>query len=691
MKTGKSIISLTLAVMILAGFALPASASEATVTAAPYVYYSKTEILSEEGTLLAGCTRAESNYTAGSNITSEAGSTDPVNPEGTAFKISYSNTDRGFDFVVIPYNLTYATKDMTYVCFDIYKDASVTNNILLRFYKNASGVGDYYNTISIEPYLSETSQWQTVRIPVSAFPDTATFYPAGGGQTTVDYNWNYDVTALQFAFSLATTADIYLKNMYISTEGQEMYDYYYDHPGIIYLVKDGERPPGINVSTVNSGATPSEPDVVADGLKSIKQTFENTGVSMQFGNNDSNPFAAVTSSHDYCLLIKIKFEEAHNSSLRFTRSNGNYNAWGTSNNGTIGSYLKATTSWQTAIIPLTEFSERDYTKLKGLGLTLGSTGGINQYYPTIYLNELALVPITAIKYNGVPYEKTLKDSYLIFRNGAMKNGKDAGKFPSNLDNTPSISFQDPSSTKPGQYSLKVMQVNTNGAGKGPAFDISDCGITDENYKTKYFKFDVINSNSNVFTMTIYRSKTTSKTDGEYDTCRVSYKAENMVATTVILPLEKLTQNSGLSWSDINYIAPTFDDGNWYKVYFIDNVSIGDYVDGKAAAVNASVIVEGNEAFARLSVSNTMTAAYDYVPEEKDIIVVKEYDVIKSINVLETEGDVIMPDATITLDTPKVPIPTPDFMSLIYLYRWNNLNDIKPLGEVVIQPYYNFDD
>ena len=80
MKTGKSIISLTLAVMILAGFALPASASEATVTAAPYVYYSKTEILSEEGTLLAGCTRAESNYTAGSNITSEAGSTDPVNP-----------------------------------------------------------------------------------------------------------------------------------------------------------------------------------------------------------------------------------------------------------------------------------------------------------------------------------------------------------------------------------------------------------------------------------------------------------------------------------------------------------------------------------------------------------------------------------------------------------------------------------
>ena len=79
---------------------------------------------------------------------------------------------------------------------------------------------------------------------------------------------------------------------------------------------------------------------------------------------------------------------------------------------------------------------------------------------------MALVPITAIKYNGVPYEKTLKDSYLIFRNGAMKNGKDAGKFPSNLDNPPGISFQDPSSTKPGQYS----QGNAGkykGAGKGP--------------------------------------------------------------------------------------------------------------------------------------------------------------------------------------------------------------------------------
>jgi hypothetical protein len=29
--------------------------------------------------------------------------------------------------------------------------------------------------------------------------------------------------------------------------------------------------------------------------------------------------------------------------------------------------------------------------------------------------------------------------------------------------------------------------------------------------------------------------------------------------------------------------------------------------------------------------------------------------------------------------------------MIYLYRWNNLNNIKPLAEAVIQPYYNFDD
>ena len=57
MKTGKSIISLTLAVMILAGFALPASASEATVTAAPMFVLQNGNSFGG-GTLLAGCTRA---------------------------------------------------------------------------------------------------------------------------------------------------------------------------------------------------------------------------------------------------------------------------------------------------------------------------------------------------------------------------------------------------------------------------------------------------------------------------------------------------------------------------------------------------------------------------------------------------------------------------------------------------------
>ena len=99
---------------------------------------------------------------------------------------------------------------------------SVTNNILLRFYKNVPvGVIQHHFNRAI----CRNIQWQTVRIGIGISRHGN--LTVGGGQTTVDYNWNYDVTPCNLHFPDHNCRYI-PENMYISTEGQEMYDYYYD-------------------------------------------------------------------------------------------------------------------------------------------------------------------------------------------------------------------------------------------------------------------------------------------------------------------------------------------------------------------------------------------------------------------------------------------------------------------------------
>ena len=640
-----------------------------------------TTYITETGEKGYGCTSIEKHYASPTDVSIEPAQSVPGTEE-TALKLGmgaggiaalYSSLAQVAESMV-PY---------TSVSFDMY---SQSNDVSFAFSYDDANAGNIINSVAISDYAKDEGTFKSVNIPLSAFGKTV-----GISQGTYDWKWQNGIY-MQIRNG-AEAADVYIKNLVISQSYDTVGDYSYDEAGTIALVKDGVYVNGMKCSV--SSQIYAVEGVVSDGKAGVYFEFPTTGRFMVFGSPSEKPFANVTSTADYNLVCTVKFEEAHPYPLSFAVSHDFWDWGGAAETVAIGSKFEVTSDWQTLEIPLDELVATDISDKYGLGFKISGvkdalTGANGSYLPKIYVNEFKLVPKTSVKTNALKKEKCIKEIPL-FVNGKNYNGdveleKDCAIYPKG-DSNPTLLIR-------GSYDYhnyshwneKVLQYTGN-AYRGISFDISGCGITDDNYKNKYLSFYVTNQDNGADRLLVYRDKGFGMQDGEYESRSIMYDPTPYKPNKIIVPLESITNNPEISWNDTKCIAIVIEKTiNMYKFSDYENVKICEFAEGGVTESGAELKIEGTSAYAEIAVQNTMNSAYNYKNGNINIIAAKDLETDKLIDAVTVDcnDSVVQANSVASLKTNALDLMKIENFANIYFYQWDK--DYAPVAGVTDDMY-----
>ncbi len=597
------------------------------------------------------------NVEQGANKSITHGKTgDPAGIYDGAYKISYSNTAYPLEFNTNTYNISPVTKNYAYLQFDLYRIAGMQGNMFLRLRD-----GENQFSIDISDYIGAAGSWQTVRIPLYLFSDN------------VDFDWSKGTYYIGIGFTQRATGDIYVKNMYVGTGFYETADYYYNGGNTINVVENGNIADGMYAIPYSSiGNYPSiTKNVVVDGLNSLKVSLKAEGNAAVFGHNTSFRYADVTSTKDYLVKMRVKLGNAEKNTVSLVKTTGQFTGAVTFI-GRVGPYFKPTQDWQTVIIPLSEFSGHNLSSTYGIGLGIASAGSGNTLnILDMYINEITIIHKDSVRYNEKPSERVMRDDYILYRHGAFSSSYSL--YPSDAGNPNAIN----ESYGAGGDSNGVIRLYCYGRA-GIAFDISEMGINDNNYHNKYIKFDVMNVNTVYYSLSVGRSSGTTA-NSIRDVCNVGYGPSWQ---TVIVPLSAITNKADLSWEDTKNLFIQFNDTVLYKYYYLDNITIGTYVDGEITEGEARIVIDNSKAYASCEITNTMNSHYAYSQDGKNILAVRENGILKKVAVQDGMAADISPGSSIVLTTQEG-VPVTNENEQITLYRWESLSNIKPIGNTIL--------
>lgn len=699
MKRNKfyGIMAMLIAVMMLMS-TIPAMANT--------VIYGETLLIDGAGNAAYGITGVDRHYTSNGNVTATPAA--DIGDGTTALKLDIDSSSVVGLYSKIGH-LSDTTVDMTYINFDIYAPNVDLSKVEIGFGVDKDAF--ITNTISVGEYAETSDGWQSVSLPLADFSET-------GLKQGNPVEWSYNdgiYTIIKNTGEAPYT--IYVKNLKLETKQDEVYDYSYEGDGMIQLIENGDAASGL---TVGYNANNSEElgnigkNVEIDGRKAVR--FRPNTTSKMFAVGTTGLYADVTSTKDYTFVMDVKFAEKHAYPLELIATNGPWDAVPSINFGTAGFYFKQTDDWQTVEIPLSDFADHSMSGVFGIGLRAvgpASTannqsndqlaGANGSYLPVMYISDMKLVPNNCTKYNKLATEKVSVNDYFLYKGGLKDNGTEAvmgvdyNVYNEYLGQVSVAELPVTDGNNHSQYGAAGLQISSN-KWRGIAFNIADAGITAENCENKYLSFEICNGYGGNNELSILRDMTYNNdwhrdsmanfaSDGKYEKTTVRYDPTLYKMTKVVVPLNSISQKvDTLSWSDTPWLAIAFEKpGSQWDMFYLDNVRIGEFIDGTVVADAPSLSIDRDEYTAKISanVTNTMTAAYKYTDDSVNIIAIRDmYDnerVIK-VKTVDIAGATVAAGATTEVVSETVELGNLGEWLQVNAYKWSDLENLVPSAQ-----------
>ncbi len=543
--------------------------------------------------------------------------------DGGAYNISFDNTVMPYEFKTLCSNISQSFAETAYIEMDI--DVGEAEGTPVLSFRRGYDI----LRLDISDYMAGNGM-QTVKIPLADFAKCA------------DYDFGRGEYYIGIGFDRHTAATVKIKNMRLGLQIEENAEYYYKDENTVKIVENGICADTVAViadTSTQSKATVTR-NYTEDGRTCIKLQFAGEQSAVKFGHTKNLNFENITADGSFVLAMRVK-AAGDTSGVSFVKTTGGFTG-GTESIISAGMYFaKASEGWQNVFIPITE----DLNGAYGIGFSSGEL--------TMYIDSMYIIPANGKAYSKIAQERIFKTEKILFGNG--KFGCDYIKYPAPAEAYPDISLRNIS----GQYGTNTIYMVCNGR-QGFEFDITDFGITQENYKNKYLKFDIRNISTAAKSVIVGRKGT-----DLYESVTANY-GEGW--QTVVVPLEAFSTVSALSWDDTKSIYICMGDHVWWKTYEMDNIMIGSYIDGEFSEfcrITDSGSIE-------IQMKNTMNAAYEYAQKGINIIAVKKDGKLKSIKTEEAVNAEIIGEMTAEIAKAEA-----ESGETVEWYRWESLSQLTP--------------
>ncbi|MBQ7096519.1 MAG: hypothetical protein IJN96_00430 [Clostridia bacterium] len=543
------------------------------------------------------------------------------------YRISFENTVNPYEFKVNSANISTGFEGAAYVEFDIDLGAAEEKPVL-SFRR-----GLHMLRLDISDYVTE-SGWQRVRVPLSEFSDYE------------DFDFGQGEYYIGIGFANKTTADVKLKNMVLGLQLDEAAEYYYKDENVITLAENGAY--GKNVVFFADRASESratvERDYIEDGVHCIRLVFTGNQSAVAIGHPQFKTFEKMETGVNYVLAMRVK-AKGDTKGVSLMKTSGGFTD-GVTKITPVGMYFNNSENWQTVYIPITE----NLTDVYGIGFSSGEL--------ELFVESMYIIPEGTAAFSRIREERVFSVDKVIFQNGRFGCGY--SKYMEN-NGYPAIAVNGTS----GLYGQKTLSLACLGA-QGLVFDAQELGITQENYKEKYLRFDIKNINSTVGKVTIGR-----KGDVKYESIDIGYDWENW--QTVFVPITAFSKSSMLSWEDTNIVYIAMGDTSWWRTYELDNIVIGSFIDGEFAE-DAKLNSDGNAEF---ELSNSMRAAYEFVQQGENIFAVKRDGRMKNAIIADPAEKTVGGNSVEKVTVPGITAQSGD---TVEWYRWQMGENYVPIKE-----------
>lgn len=624
-------------------------------------------------------------------VTVAMGAQDPEDITKTAGNIVYNSTNAPVEGYFEPVYIVNATRNFTTLTFDLYSNSSAGRNLSLAF-RYAYNESDITNSLNISPYIEDIDGWQTVNVPLSDYSSEGMNW-ATNPWTPIEFDWG-KISTFRLSLAEEGSANIFVRNMYYTVGENETRNHYFeDYNGVINLMdsgtfRSGDRPlandtrvGGVGYVTYTRETLLPE---VADGVKCRRLQFNKMNSGWFIGRIDkANVFQSLESStHDYSLYLRVKLLNKNPMSMIL----GYLPSWNSNTFnviGHIGDSLKPTTDWQTLIIPLDKFADVNLSSINAIGLDAkGMT-------PTYYVSDFKLIPNELVFGNRFDFENIITEDIDLFKHGEI--GKDCNDIAvsgtaGTLNSYFLLQQYDYNDSEcPSAYYNTIIKMWAKESGTGVSFDISDHPITDENYKNMALKLMIKNTSDTNTNFRVVRSG-----NGIRDEFRI-YGQATTDWRMQFIPLERFTNNSALSWADVDKIHIEGISYPWDSyMYYFDNVAVCSIREGYVSGNTKDLSIADNTLSFSHQISNTMTSNYEYVAKEIPVIGIYEGIKLTDVKLFENISATAEANSAVNVQkTYNIP-PIPSGSAIIKLFSLNNLNDIKPMGDVEVRQYFSFD-
>ena len=544
------------------------------------------------------------------------------------YSITFDNSVYPYEFNTMCTNISAEFAETAYVGFDIDRGEG-KGKVVLSFRRGFDTL-----RLDVSKYVEAKAGWQTVRVPLADF------------SACRDFDFSEGEYYIGVAFDRQSTATVKIKNMVLGNQLEEDARYYYKGDDVITLVENGGLGAGFVVyadRNTSSVATATR-DYTEDGIKCLKLAFAGENSAVKLGNPSLKKFEKLDGSKKYILAMRLKaVGETKNVALVKTKAD----FMGAMENViSAGIYFADTDGWYNVFIPVSQ----NLSDVYAIGL---SSGELDMFIESAYL-----VPEDEVQFSKQTSERIFKVDTVVLQHGVFE--RDYEKY-GELNGYPSVTIK----SKIGKHGQNALSLVCLGK-QGFAFEPEDLGITQENYAQKYLAFDIRNVDSQLGSVIIGRMG-----DEKYESVNVGYNTTGW--QTVFVPFSAFTTLSALPWDETNTVYIAMGDATWWRTYELDNIVVGSFVDG-VFEEKSTLDEAGN---AKIELSNSMNASFEFVQQGENIFAVKKDGVFKGAVTVDPATAVVQGGSTAELTLWNATAQKGD---TVEWYRWRSDGSLAPVEE-----------